>query len=144
MSDLEEGYPMTFDLDEDEVPNHEHASDQEEEESIDDTDIPQTEARPTRTTGSCAMLTFDFNYQDRQWTGFHEAYKAKVSTPLKEEPNPQDGNNPIMYPPLKKCNRNYVHKRAKDKKNMVQSPQEGAQEHRGQCHPRKHCQTRSK
>jgi hypothetical protein len=44
-----------------------------------------------------------FNSQDKQWTEVPEAYNAEVIEPLKEEPNPHNGNDPIMYhpPPLK-------------------------------------------
>jgi hypothetical protein len=50
MSHLEEGHPMIFSMDKYEVSTWVHVSDQEEEESIDKTSIPQVDTRPTRAT----------------------------------------------------------------------------------------------
>ena len=98
--DFEEGYHhLPFDSDEEDTPNHDQASDQEEEEPLNNDDLPQANGRPVRRTKQPSLLTFDFNSQDRQWTEVHKAYNAEVIEPLQEEANPQDGGDPIMYFP---------------------------------------------
>jgi hypothetical protein len=88
-------------MEEDEEPTHDHTSYQEAEESLGNNCIPQSYTRPTRTTINPVILSFDLNSQDRQWTKVHKAYKSAAIQPLKEEPNPQDGNDQIMYfPPV--------------------------------------------
>ena len=98
--DFEEGYHhLPFDSDEDDIPNHDQASDQEEEEPLNNDDLPQANGRPVRRTKQPSLLTFDFNSQDRKWTEVHKAYNAEVIEPLQEEANPQDEVDPIMYFP---------------------------------------------
>jgi hypothetical protein len=79
---------MIFDIDDDEVPDRDHVSDQEEEEPIDNNAIPQTYTSPTRTTIEPGILAFGFSSQDRQSTEGHETYKAEVTAPLAESTHP--------------------------------------------------------
>jgi hypothetical protein len=66
VSDFEEGYPIVFVMDEDEIPNHDQASYQEEDESLDKNDTPDANVRPIRQTKQYELLTFDFNSKHRQ------------------------------------------------------------------------------
>jgi hypothetical protein len=60
--------------------NHDHASDQEEEEEdpLGNNDTPQANDSPIRQIKQPALLTFDFNSQYRQWTEAHKAYHKEV------------------------------------------------------------------
>jgi hypothetical protein len=65
ISNFEEGYPMVFDMDDEEILNHDHASDQEEEEPLYNNEIHKANDMPIRQTKQPALLTFDFNSKDR-------------------------------------------------------------------------------
>jgi hypothetical protein len=90
------GRPMIFDVDEDKVPTHDHASDQEEEESIDNTNIPHSDARPTRTTRKYALLNFDFNSQYKQLNEVQKLTKKDVLGQLQEDPHTLEGHYPML------------------------------------------------
>jgi hypothetical protein len=63
---IEKGYPTIFDMDEDEITTNDNASDKEKEgDPKDKKCLPQSDARPTRTNRKHAIMTSDFNFQDR-------------------------------------------------------------------------------